>query len=196
MVITYNGENYFKLQSGSAVVLVDPTDQRSLRGANLVLSTVNPPKINPEKSDNAFFIVHQGEYEIEGIRVWGYTAYWSDGKGNNRQEHTIYHLTFDGLRIAVFGYLAKMPAPEIVDKLGDVDIMIAPGGGEPYLSVENTAKLIRQIEPVLFIPALTAKPDKLLSEFDLKCQPEEKIVIKKKDLSPGTFSIKCLKPKP
>ena len=41
MVITYQGDNYFRFQSGDLTLLVDPTNQRAFKGAGVVLSTIS-----------------------------------------------------------------------------------------------------------------------------------------------------------
>ena len=50
------------------------------------------------------------------------------------------------------------------------------------------SKVIKQIQPKIVIPSYK-KPDELkefLKEVEKKAEPEEKLVIKKKELTPGT----------
>ncbi|MEX1014430.1 MAG: MBL fold metallo-hydrolase [Candidatus Paceibacterota bacterium] len=188
MIITYNGDNYFKLQSGDKSILIDPTDKRSFKGSNLIINTVRPAVTEPE--DDIFWIDHQGEYEVEGIFVKGWQSDW-DGE----VEKTIYRVDFEEIKFAILGQLTKNPKPESLEGLDNIDIMIIPGGGEPYIEEGLASKVARQVEPALIIPSLFKKePDVFLKELGKSnYEMEEKIVLKKKDLRQGTMEIRCLK---
>ena len=72
MIITYQGGNYFKIQSGDFVLLVDPDNARSFKGASVVLNTLKPPLVAaPAESEGLVWIENQGEYEIKGTRISG-----------------------------------------------------------------------------------------------------------------------------
>jgi len=189
MVITYQGDNYFKIQSGESVVLIDPTNTRSFKGANVVLNTIKPATIARPEEEGVFWIENQGEYEREGIRVEGWSTSHKDGV-----THTAYQFTMEGIEIAVLGHLTNALAPDVIEKLQDKDILIVPGSGAPYIAPGDIAKTIRQIEPGMVIPSLIkAAPKKLFDELNVTPTPEEKITIKKKDVSPGAMEVRYLK---
>jgi len=187
MVISYQGENYFKIQSGDQIVLVDPENQRSFRGATLVLYT---EKNNfSEKNSECFLIGHPGEYEVGGIHVRGFNA----GSENGNQK-TVFQIEFDEIKIAILGKLTKEPEQELQEFFEESDIVIAPAGGKPYVSQNSIAKFIRQIEPGIIIPSLFKDLKPFLGEFGQKTFAcEEKIVFKKKDIEKGNMKIVCLK---
>lgn len=192
MVITYHGDNYFKIQSGSLTVLIDPTNQRSFRGANLVLNTVRPSQVLSPGDENVFWVDHQGEYETAGIRVFGKTVAYEEGK--NAKEHTIYKVEIEGMSIAVLGYITGEPEPEVAPHLNAVDILITPASGKPLIPLKDLARFVRQVEPTLVIPSLYKKLDPFLKEFgEDKCKMEDKLVLKKKDVKSGEMKIVCLK---
>lgn len=190
MVITYHGDNYFKVQSGNLTILIDPTNGRSLRGAQLVVNTEKPSLTSPSPEDQeCFWIDHQGEYEIRGIHVRG----WSAGS-EKEKEKTVYRLVFDGISLLIMGYLTREPGSEIQEHLGGADIVILPAGGKPFIPQSVSAKLIRQIEPSIVVPSLFKNIKPFLKEFNRsECVPEEKLVLKKKDLKPGAMEVRCLK---
>ena len=193
MVITHHGENYFKIQSGSFTVLVDPTDSRSFRGANLVLSTLKPspvpaPEDLPVQASNTFFVDHQGEYEVGDALVYGVSTGVDKG-----DEKTAYRLTLEGIKVLILGHLSEEPSPEVQEHFKGVDVVIVPATGKPFLSEAAVAKLVRQIEPAIIIPSLSKNPKNFLKEMgEDKCPAEEKLVFKAKDLEPGKMEIKCL----
>ncbi|PIR06745.1 hypothetical protein COY65_00855 [Candidatus Jorgensenbacteria bacterium CG_4_10_14_0_8_um_filter_39_13] len=187
MVINWYGENYFKIQSGKLVVLIDPTNNRALRGADLIISTQPASLIYEHPAEKKqFWVEHQGEYEFSGIFIQGWRTDSQEGK-----EKTIYQLIWEDIKIAVFGYLTKETKEikeVVVPEIKGSDIIIA----SPELN-----DLIKTLKPKIFIPSLVdskSLPSKLSKILgNIKINPEEKLVIKKKDLD-GIFNltIKCL----
>lgn len=187
MVITYQGDNYFKIQSGNFTILVDPTDSRSFRGANLVLSTLKPSPLAPPK-EGTFFIDHQGEYEVGDAAVRGLSAGVERG-----DEKTTYRILLEGISLLVLGHLGAEPSPESQESFKGVQVVIIPGGGKPFISEAAAAKLVRQIEPALVIPSLSKNFKNFLKEMGKdKCPVEEKLVFKAKDLVAGKMEVRCL----
>lgn len=192
MIITYQGGNYFKIQSGEFSILIDPENQRSLRGANAAVNTLLPAVTPAPENDECFWIDHQGEYEVRGIHVRGWSAGFEEGK-----EKTIYHILFDDITIVVLGHLMKEPPKELLEYLEDADVAIVPAG-ERSLPATAMAKLIRQIEPSVIIPSLFKDLKPFLKELGHEnggVKPEEKFVFKKKDLSPKAMTVHWLEAK-
>jgi hypothetical protein len=192
VIITYQGGNYFKLQAGQLIILVDPTNHRSEKGTDVILSTVKPAEITPE--DGPVFIDHQGEYEVKHILITGVSAGGSE-PGKNRKEETFYVLDFDEIKIGIVGQLTHEPDPKTLAALKGVQVLIVPAGGKPFVSQATAAKIVRHIEPNIVIPTLFRDLKPFLKEFKkTSCDTEDKLVIKAKDLKPGMMEIKCLKP--
>ncbi len=191
MIITHQGNNYFKLQSGNTTILIDPTDQRSFRGANVIISTRRPAEAGePPKEGDVFWIDHAGEYEVSGTRIRGLQSSSDD------VERTVYRLDFEKMRILILGSLKKAPKDEIQEHLTDVDIVITSADGEKdSLKTSEVAKFIRQLEPALIISSASKNLKDFLKEFGKeKCKEEEKIVLRESDLKEGEMDIRCLKP--
>jgi hypothetical protein len=190
MIINYYGGNYFKIQAGDLVVLIDPENQRSYKGAALVLNTVRPALAEAPAETEPFWIDHQGEYEVQGIHVEGMSL----GE-ENKKENTAYRVDFDEIRFGILGHLAKEPDPKIQEFLKNCDVLIIPGGEKPFIGAAAAAKLVRQLEPSVVIPSLSQNPKAFLKEIGQeKTVAEEKFVFKKKDLAPKAMAVKPLKP--
>lgn len=192
MVISYQGENYFKISSGDYTILLDPVNQRSYKGAQVILFTEKSNGADTPEAENAFVVDHAGEFEIGGVSINGFQAESGDGSLK-----TIYRIAFDDITIGVLGKITAEPNKEFTEMLEGVDIMIAPIGGKPYASVAGISKFLRQIEPGIIIPALYTS-EKQLKEFYKEFGAEskvcdEKFVIKKKDISEKAMEIRCLK---
>lgn len=191
MIITYQEENYFKIQSGEISLLIDPTNQRSFKGSALVLNTVRPSYVTYDGNSECFWVDHQGEYEVQGIHVRG----WSAGNEGDT-EKTIYRIDFDDVIISVLGHITQEPPKDFLEYLENTDILIVPAGGKPWISQTAIAKFIRQMEPSVIIPSLFKDIKPFIKEFNkASVAAEEKFVFKKKDLSQNAMDIKCLEEK-
>ena len=188
MVITYHGEDSFRLQAGATVVLVDPENQRSFKGAHCIIATTRPAHVEePAAGDDApFWIDHQGEYDLGSVTVRGVTAEW-----DRDDEHTAYRVTMDGVSIGLLGFLTAEPGPAVYEPLAGVDILIVPAGGKPFLTTAAAAKLARQLEPSVVIPSLT-DPKPLVKELGNGGAPEDRLTVKKKDLAPKAVHVVVL----
>jgi len=208
MIITYQGDNYFKFQSGNTTILTDPTDQRSFRGADIILNSQYPAPVEskisngikkPSPESRVFWIDHAGEYEIGGVRIQGWQSTSLNSESSTKSnlsdiERTIYRLDFDDFRIALFGFLEGVPKDEFQEYLTDIDIVIAPASNGDFMKVSDIVKFIRQLEPALIILPFTKNFKNLLKEFNKeKCEKEEKIVLRKNDLPESEMEIRCLK---
>lgn len=195
MIITYPDQSYFKLQSGNLTILVNPTNQRSFKGAVLALNTTKPAKTEPADSE-LVWIDHQGEYEVKNIQVQG----WSIGQADQR-EKTVYRIIFsargeisplrggEDFKILVLGDLDKALTPEIQNQVQKPDVVLGPAN-------LKIAKWLKSLEPKLIIPALakSGESQELFKEFNQKeSKPEEKLTLKLKDLETGKTIIRCLK---
>ncbi|MDP3974972.1 MAG: MBL fold metallo-hydrolase [Candidatus Jorgensenbacteria bacterium] len=197
MVITYQGGNYVKVTAGSLTFLVDPSDERSFRGAKFVVFTEHPAPLLQGKNDAATFFLREpllidrpGEYEVEGIRITGYPFSTTEGVAK-----IAYRIIMENITLAFLGHLTKLPDQKIVGALGGADILFIPGGGAPWLNEPDAAKLVRQLEPGIVVPTLLTKKtcESFVKELGAKITaPAEKLVVKKKDITPKAMTVVCL----
>jgi hypothetical protein len=188
MIITYHGENYFKIQSGNLVLLVDPTNNRSVRGADVVLKTA---KNSANDSTEPLVIDVPGEYEVKGIVLRGI------GFGRSSEKKNLYRAVFDDMTLGFFGITVQEPDSKALHLLDGVDVLLLAG---PATAVEEkiSAKIVRETKPGFIIVGgpkkETANFKNFLKSFGAT-GAEEKIVIKKKDVKPGAMVAKHLKQK-
>jgi len=194
MIITYQEENYFKVQSGEQTILTDPTNQRSIKGANVVIfSSIKDSEIIsqiPLEEGSPISIYHQGEYEIGGIHIRGWST---EHEGD--VEKTMYNIQWDDISIGILGPLTKELDAKTLFAFQEIDILIVPAGGKPYIQQSAAAKIIRQLKPGIIIPSLFKDLKPFLREIDGDdALFEEKLTIKKKDIVPNAMKIVVLKP--
>lgn len=202
MVISYYGENSFKIQSGEFTILTDPVDTSSGLTPprfkyDILLKTLTafpPQETAPDQgpsagSGQAIAIYGPGEYNVDDTTIFGYL---SENEVTDKILKTVYLVTLEDIRLCFLGHLADIPAPSIMEKLEDVDILFIPGGGSPYIDQKKVAKLVKQIQPKIVIPTAYKIPGLKRSAEDLKTfledldqkdiEPQDKLTIKKKDL--------------
>ncbi|MEX0869832.1 MAG: MBL fold metallo-hydrolase [Candidatus Spechtbacterales bacterium] len=202
MVISWYGQSCFKIQSGSTVVVTDPFNKSiglnpPKAEAQLVLISHDHPDHNNIATikGSPFVIDGPGEYDHLGIRVEGMLSYQDNKEGEDRGLNTIYSIKMDNIQICHLGYLGQHNLnDDQLERLGEVDILLIPVGGEHTIDGENAVEIINQIEPRLVIPmhykikGIKTKPEgvdgflKAIGKND--ASPQDKLTIKKKDL-PG-----------
>jgi hypothetical protein len=195
MIITYHKEGFIKVQQGDLVVAFNPIsreiDPKATRfGADLCLVSLNNPSFNGCESvtfgnKDPFIINGPGEYEIDGIFVYGYQSEGADGQIN-----TIFTTEIDGIRICHLGALASTNLdPKVLEDIGVVDVLFVPVAGGPVLSPKDAAKFATTLEPKLIIPLMVdgSKGEEALKTFNKEIGGSgenrvDKLTIKRKDV--------------
>jgi len=156
-------------------------------------------------SGQPFVISGPGEYEIKDVYIQGIPSWHDDQEGKERGRNTIYVIDAEDLRVCHLGDLGqKELTNEQLEKIGQVDILMIPVGGNFTIDEKEAQKIMSQIEPKItipmhyFIPKLKVKidgVDKFLKSLGIKSmQPEPKLSIKKKDILPDEAKIVVLEP--
>jgi len=167
MIINFLGDGSFKIQTGGLVILTEPFSgelSNRLKPDILLKTKLSaPPAPNPA----LFVISGPGEYEVKGVNILGFPGF-------------NYLIKAEEINIGFIGPLngRELPATSLID------ILFIAAGGE-------AVKIIKQLEPKIVIPS-TGKVEDLMEELDQKCVPQEKLVIKKKDLSSEGPKLVCL----
>lgn len=160
MVINFCGENCFKIQSGQLSIVSDPLPR--FKG-DVILHTQEFPISNPQFPMPENIIIGPGEYEIKEIEINGFPG---------KNQATNYLVKMEEMRLAFIGEKMDIVEPGLIEKLGEIDLLFAPAG--------INAKSIRQLQPKIVITSSAPK------DWEQKMEKIEKLVIKKKDLAPGT----------
>lgn len=150
-------------------------------------------------SGDPFIISSDGEYDVSGIFVQGFSSNSSNSINLiEAEEITICHM-------GKFGQ--KELSAEQLEQIGDVDILMIPVGGDPVMDPKEAAKAVAQIEPKIVIPMyfnISGLKEKLegvekflktLGAGKDKIEELNKLNIKKKDiLSENNLRIIILNP--
>ncbi len=151
MEIIWHGNSCFSIKTNNATVAVNPYNDKS--GIKLPIIKADIVVITGEIKDNnnvgaiqgePYLIDWPGEYEVKEVAVTSIPS--SQGNG------FLFNLVANGLKICFIEKVGKELDVELIDKIGEVDIlMVAVGGGE-VMSAETAHKVAERVEPRAIIP--------------------------------------------
>ena len=210
MVINWYGEGCFKISEGPLTLMVDPYESSTgltppRFKSDIVIKTLLPAITEEAQKPISYtdgetnIISGPGEFEIKNVVIRGWPLHADSSESELK---SIFRVQLGELTLGLLGHLGKFADSELFEELGDIDILIIPGGNSPFLSQSEAAKVIRQIEPRLVIPSFFAVKGlkrkasdvgdflKELGHSGEKAQ--EKLTIKKKDLDPEKMQVAVL----
>lgn len=209
MIITYHGGEFVKIQHGELVMAFNPPSKKSKLngprfGSDVVCISANHEDFNgaenvSRKEREPFAITGPGEYEISGLFVEGFAS--ETNYGGTPRINTIFTTEVDGIRIGYFGAISDTDlSPTVKEKMGDIDVLFVPIGGDGVLDPQDAYKLAVKREPKIIIPihfgSIGDKDalKKFLKEGGAESvKAVEKLTIKKKDIETRSGDIVVLK---
>jgi L-ascorbate metabolism protein UlaG (beta-lactamase superfamily) len=214
MVIQWLGQSCFKITSGELTLVIDPfgkdiglTPPRFRADVVLVTHAHHDHSNSQSLTGEPSVITGPGEYEVKGIYIKGIETYHDKSKGKERGMNTIYKIEMEDITLAHMGDFGEGAlGEEIVEDLGDVDILMIPVGGKYTIDGQEAAKAVKQIEPRIAIPMHYMIPglDLPLDGADLflketgaaKKEAQDKLTLKKKDLAGEEYKTEVVVLKP
>ena len=206
MQITWYGQACFKITSGDTTIVLSPFGKglglNPPRGkADVVLLSGNDVgKEDIAYADAAVVIEGEGEYEVRGILINGYTFFHTHKESGAIRKSTVYTLIVDDVAVCHLDNATHEHVDEILEKIGAVDVLLVPIGGTHMagkeevhmLGAEKAVALISEIEPRIVIPMyykapglsmdLEGLPVFLKAMGGVHAEPQDKLTIKRKDL--------------
>jgi L-ascorbate metabolism protein UlaG (beta-lactamase superfamily) len=160
MQLTWYGHSCFLLTSESGYsILTDPCDQET--GYELHDLVCDAVTISHEHRDhNCLAIVAgtptilrtAGDHLAGDIPVTGFASYHDDASGAHRGENIVFLYQIDGLKVLHLGDLGHMLSDEIMETIGDVDILLAPIGGVYTINAKIATELADRLHAKVLIP--------------------------------------------
>lgn len=163
MEIRWFGQGCFLITTNSEKkepikILIDPTEKEQLKTVfreNINLAIINhlpyaSSSLKEFKGD--FYLIDSpGEYDVKNIFIRGLEEYNCLDK---KEKSFIVLIDSENIRICHLGkfFLKEIP-PEMLEEIGDVDVLMIPIGGKEVIEAKEAQKIINQIEPRIVIPA-------------------------------------------
>lgn len=165
------------------MIMTDPFDQKA---SGLKLPEVSPDII----AANDYLPLHHavtefknkpvvfdwpGEYESKGVIVQAILAYdrprekEEQKKDDGANRVLLFTIQMDGFKICHLSNLGHKLTTEMLENIGDVDVLLAPVGGTNCLDAKKAHEVIEQLDPRIVIPMYYKIPGLKvqLAELDL-----------------------------
>ena len=203
MDITYLGHSSFKIKGRMGTVVTDPFDPKIVglkySGVEADIVTISHDHADHNQAalvKNVKKVVDgPGEYEILGISIIGFSSFHDDKNGSLRGKNTIYVFEMDGLRLAHLGDLGHELSEELVENMGEIDILMVPVGAEYTVGPDIATSVVQAIEPKFVIPmhyqisglapetfSKLLPVEAFLKEVGISVETLPKLSVKKEDL--------------
>lgn len=164
MEISYLGHASFKIKTKAGTLVTDPYDvatglKMPTVSGDIVTASHDHHDHNNIKAVSGtarrkepFAIREPGEYEVEGISVFGYRTYHDGKQGEERGENTIFVVQAEDLRVLHLGDLGHKLTDRLIDELDGVDVLMIPVGGVYTIDAKQAAEIVKEIEPTYILP--------------------------------------------
>ena len=203
MDIIYLGHSSFKIKTKTATVITDPFDSKmvglkysGVEGEIVTVSHNHQDHNAADKVSGVKKVINgPGEYEISGVSIMGYKTFHDNKDGAEKGENTVYVIEADGLRLVHLGDIGHLLKDDLVEEIGDVDVLMIPVGGFFTIGPKEATEIISKIEPYFVLPMHYKVPglspalaDKLLpvedflKESGLTTENLPKFSLKKEDI--------------
>lgn len=211
MIVTYLGNQTFRIQVGDLVVACNPPAKTSefkmnKFGANVVLQSIKHPDMGGGKDfsygeKEPFVVSGPGEYESNGLFIKGVAgeSKYDLPTGTDKRINTIYSLQVDGINILYLGSQSGPMPSGLSDIVDEVDMLFIPIGGKGTYDAKEAAKIVLNLEPKIVIPmGYNSIKDPELTAFLKEAgggeSPVDKLTIKRKDLEGKDQDVMVLIP--
>jgi L-ascorbate metabolism protein UlaG (beta-lactamase superfamily) len=154
--LEYKGANCVIITTKKAKIVVDP--RLSIVGMKDVstkdaVELCTESRFSVNSRDANIMIEGPGEYGVAGLDIKGIACQRHLDSEKDSKQSTIYRIEAGDLRVGLIGNIYEKLSDEQLEKLGVIDILIIPVGGNGYtLDASGAASLVRLIDPKIVIP--------------------------------------------
>lgn len=160
MQIKYLGHASFLIKTKDAKLITDPYDPEMVglkfpkTEADVVTISHHHP--DHDKADmvsgTPLALDWPGEYEKNGVRIFGFKSFHDKSQGSERGENILFKFEAEDVSILHCGDMGVVPNQELLDEIGDIDILMVPVGGFYTIGPEDAVEVVKKIEPSIVIP--------------------------------------------
>ena len=154
MEIKWLGHSCFKVTCEGYALVLDPFEPGSVPGLRDVQETADQVLCSHEHYDHNY---RQGVALREGgpenpFTITALPSFHDGCGGAERGPNVIHLLEAGGLRVAHLGDLGAMPAPEVLEKLQNLDAVMVPVGGHYTVGPEEAWEVVEALSPRVILP--------------------------------------------
>jgi L-ascorbate metabolism protein UlaG (beta-lactamase superfamily) len=160
MKIRWHGHSCFEISDGQTVV-TDPHDGKSIgippprARADIVLVSHNHFDHNSVRSvkvASSRVYDKPGEFADGKIEILGIPSYHDEQQGQKRGPVTIFRFRMDDIKMCHLGDLGCIPGEDVLDQLGEVDVLFVPVGDIFTIDGPRAWRVIEAVDPLVVVP--------------------------------------------
>ena len=161
MFVKWWGHACFEIRS-QVTVITDPHDGKSVNmdapkvKADIILVSHSHDDHSSGKDavarTGSKILDHAGSFEERGVKINGIDFYHDDAKGAKRGKNTVFTFALDGIRFAHLGDLGHSLLDSDIEKLGAIDVLMIPVGGNYTIDSTAATTIVIKMKPRIAIP--------------------------------------------
>ena len=165
MKIKWYGHAAFQITTEKGIrIIIDPYEPGSFSGAlsygkiedeaDIVLTSHDHADHNYTKDIKGKYnhISKAGDHEIKDIKIKAIPCFHDSLGGKKGGSNLIFVITADGLNLVHMGDIGHSLDPELLKKIGKVDILLLPVGGFFTIDAAMAQKIMNDIKPGVTVP--------------------------------------------
>jgi len=158
--IRWHGHACWEITNDITIV-TDPHDGKSIGipaptvHGDIILVSHNHYDHNSVKTvekEGSEVIYDERKKTISNVEIKGIPSFHDESQGEKRGKNIIYKFTVDGINFCHLGDLGHELDDEHAEKIGDVDILFIPVGGNFTIDANQAWKVVNKIKPRIVIP--------------------------------------------
>jgi L-ascorbate metabolism protein UlaG (beta-lactamase superfamily) len=158
--IRWHGHSCFEIKNNITLV-TDPHDGKSIGipapnvEGDIILVSHDHYDHNSIKSvekDGSKIVNEENKRDIFNIPINGFKTYHDSHLGEKRGDNIIFKFTIDGISFCHLGDLGHIPDEEVIHKIGEVDVLFIPIGGNFTIDSKQAWEIVNLIKPKITIP--------------------------------------------
>ncbi|MEF8880051.1 MAG: MBL fold metallo-hydrolase [Candidatus Thermoplasmatota archaeon] len=158
--IRWHGHACFEI-TDAVTVVTDPHDGRSIGipapnvAADIILVShdhYDHNSIKTVEKNNSRAVRDSRKRNIDNVEIKGVNSYHDKAQGEKRGSNIIYKFVVDGITFCHLGDLGHNLDDETVDKIGEMDILFIPVGGNFTIDGREAWKVIEKLSPKIVVP--------------------------------------------
>ncbi len=164
MEIIWHGYSCFTVKTKNCTAVLDPygsdigLNPPNLKADIVMVSRQHPGHDNIKAvQGEPKFIDWPGEYEIKGLSLAAGKIKLPEGE-KERKPVMYFTMDADNIRICFLGDIGKGLDEEMIESIGNIDILLLPVGGGDVMDAKAAHAIVEELEPRAVIPMHYAIP--------------------------------------
>ncbi len=158
MYLSWHGQSCFSLTNKKISFVIDPYDESKIgiKLPDLKVDAITFSFPQEKIKTSKFIKVFEwpGEYEMADIPFIGvYSKHPKTGK-----ETVIFKFLVEGVNICHLGHLDHIPESQVIDRVGKIDLLMAPAGGGDTIGAKEVLEIAEEMEPSVIVPMMYSIP--------------------------------------